>query len=116
MTLTVIGLGYVGLPLALEFARAGCRVIGLDIDPDKIQRLQAGRCYLAHVSAADLPTLVSQDRLQPTTDFAQLRQAEAVLICVPTPITENREPDLQYIVSTSRAISQHLQRGQLIVL
>jgi UDP-N-acetyl-D-glucosamine dehydrogenase len=112
----VVGLGYVGLPLALEFARVGYEVIGLDIDRDKIQHLEEGRCYLAHIPAADLSRLVKQKRLLPTIDFSQLRRAGSVLVCVPTPLTNEREPDLQYVTSTTRVIRQHLQRGQLIVL
>jgi len=115
-TIAVIGLGYVGLPLALEFARVGCRVIGLDIDSSKIHQLREGHCYLEHVPASDLPELIQAKRIQPATDFEQLREAEAVLICVPTPITEAREPDLEYVVSTSRMVARHLQQGQLIIL
>lgn len=115
-TLAVIGLGYVGLPLALEFARAGCTVIGLDIDPSKTQLLKEGRCYLKHVPAQDLPALIQSNLFQPTAEFERLGGAEAVMICVPTPVTNDLEPDLQYIVSTSRTIGRYLQRGQLIVL
>ncbi len=115
-TVAVIGLGYVGLPLALEFARAGCRVIGLDIDAAKTEQLRKGSCYLKHVDASGLKSLVESDRFDPTTDWKRLRQAQAVIICVPTPVNEAREPDLQYIVKTSREISRYLERGQLVVL
>jgi len=114
--LAVVGLGYVGLPLALEFARRGCTVIGLDIAPAKTGLLREGRCYLKHVPAEDLPALIQSNLLQPTTDFGKLSVAEAVIICVPTPVTEAWEPDLQFLVSTSRGIARHLTRGQLIVL
>lgn len=112
----VIGLGYVGLPLALEFARAGCQVFGLDIDASKIQQLREGNCYLRHLDTSHLETLVETGLLHFTTDFKCLRQSQAVVICVPTPITEAREPDLQYVVETSRTVSRYLERGQLIVL
>lgn len=115
-TVAVIGLGYAGLPVALEFARAGLRVIGLDVDPDKIQQLRDGRCYLKHIAALDLADLVEEDRFRPATDYSELRGAEGIIICVPTPVTETREPDLQYVISTTRTIGQYLVRGQLIVL
>ena len=115
-TVAVIGLGYAGLPLALEFARAGLRVIGLDVDSDKILQLSDGRCYLKHVAALDLASLVAEGRFRPSTDFSELREAEGIIICVPTPVTETREPDLQYVISTSKTIGRYLVRGQLIVL
>ncbi len=115
-TVAVIGLGYVGLPLALEFARAGCRVLGLDIDAGKTQQLREGHCYLQQVDASGLKDLVEQGLFRPSTDFKCLRQAQAVAICVPTPVTEAREPDLSYIVETSRTVSRYLERGQLVVL
>ena len=115
-TVAVIGLGYVGLPLALEFARAGCRVLGLDIDAGKTRQLQEGHCYLQQVDASGLKDLVEQGLFRPSTDFKCLRQAQAVAICVPTPVTEAREPDLSYIVETSRTVSRYLERGQLVVL
>jgi UDP-N-acetyl-D-glucosamine dehydrogenase len=115
-SVAVIGLGYVGLPLALEFARAGCSVLGLDIDAAKIDQLRAGNSYLKHVDTSDLKTLLDTNHFQPSTDFARLPTAEAAIICVPTPVTDTREPDLQYVVETSRAIGRHLVRGQLVVL
>lgn len=115
-TVAVIGLGYVGLPLALEFSRTGCCVLAFDIDPNKIQQLQEGNSYLQHIDATRLEPLVETGRFQPTTDFKRLRQAQAIIICVPTPLTAAQEPDLQYIVATSRMISRYLERGQLIVL
>ena len=115
-TVAVIGLGYAGLPLALEFARAGVRVIGLDVDSEKIRQLKDGGCYLKHVSVPDLASLVEQGRFRPATDFSDLREAEGIIICVPTPVTESLEPDLQFVVSSSQTISRYLERGQLIVL
>jgi UDP-N-acetyl-D-glucosamine dehydrogenase len=115
-TVAIIGLGYVGLPLALEFARAGCRVIGLDTDAAKPQQLQRGESYLKHIDASDLRALVESGRLLPDTDFQLLPQAQAVLLCVPTPVTEAREPDLRYVVDTARTVSRYLRRGHLVVL
>lgn len=112
----VLGLGYVGLPLALEFARAGSRVFGLDTDPQKVEQLRAGETYLNQVAGAEVKAEVASGRFSPSGDPELLRQAEAVIICVPTPLTEAREPDLQYVIETSRTIARHLQRGQLVVL
>ena len=115
-SIAVIGLEYVGLPLALEFARAGCKVLGLDIDSSKIQKLLEGHCYLQHIDASGLKSLVETRLFYPSTNFRRLRQTQAVIICVPTPVTEAREPDLQYVVETSRVVSRYLERGQLVVL
>lgn len=112
----IIGLGYVGLPLALEFARRGSAVIGLDIDPEKIRALREGHCYLKHVPAQDLPTLIRTRTLRPANEMEVLREADSIIICVPTPITDELEPDLRYVVSTAREIARHLRRGQLVVL
>lgn len=115
-SVAVIGLGYVGLPLGLEFAGAGCLVVGLDIDAGKVEQLLRGDCYLKHLDSAGLKTLIDTGRFHPTTDFKRLRGTQAVIICVPTPVSESREPDLQYVIDTSRTISRYLERGQLVVL
>ncbi|MFQ5778320.1 MAG: nucleotide sugar dehydrogenase [Terriglobia bacterium] len=115
-TVAVIGLGYVGLPLALAFGRSGCRVIGLDSDQAKVQQLLEGRPYLKDIDAAALKNLVETGLLQPTTDFKRLRQAQGVVICVPTPVTETREPDLSFVINTSRTVSRYLERGQVVVV
>lgn len=121
-TVGVIGLGYVGLPLAATFAEGGFRVLGFDVDPEKIATLLAGRSYIHHIPAERLSGLlanssaVAPGKIWPTADYGLLRQCDAILICVPTPLTENREPDLSYVVDTSRAIAANLQRGQLVVL
>jgi len=115
-TVGVLGLGYVGLPLGLEFARAGLKVQGFDTDPAKIEALTAGRNYMKHVAADDLPELVRAGRFAATGDLSRLRAADAIIVCVPTPLGEHREPDLRYVRATAEAISQHLQRGQLVVV
>ncbi len=105
-----------GLPLALHFARSGLEVTGLDIDPEKTAALQAGRSYIRHIAAARIATEVAAGRLRATTDFSAVREVGAVILCVPTPLTPNREPDLSYILGTGRTIAPHLQPGTLVVL
>ncbi len=112
----VVGLGYVGLPLCLAFAKAGSRVLGLDIDEKKIANLQAGNSYIQHISSAEIQAVQEQASLTAAMDFSQAAQAAAVLICVPTPLTVNRTPDLSYVKSTTRALAPFLRHGQLIVL
>ena len=119
----IIGLGYVGLPLAATFAEGGFAVIGFDVDATKIDELRAGRSYIRHVPASRLqPVLRSQPpdaagaTFFPTTDHDLLTRCDAILICVPTPLTENREPDLSFVIATTDAIACHLRRGQLVVL
>lgn len=114
--IAIIGLGYVGLPLCLAFARAGNRVLGVDTDPTKPRDLLAGRSYIKHVPAADVAAAVGGGRLDATTDFSRLAEVDAILICVPTPLTPNRVPDLTHVESTARSIAAHLRRGQLVIL
>ena len=112
----IIGCGYVGLPLALRFAESGHRVLGFDLDPAKIEALNAGKSYIQHIPADKIARFVGEKRFGATSDFARLKECDAVLICVPTPLDERREPDLTYVEQTARAIAPHLQREQLIVL
>ena len=112
----IIGLGYVGLPLALQFARSGTRVIGLDIDPAKTHALNRGRSYIKHVSGAEVKRQVVSGAFSASTDFSEIRNADAVLICVPTPLNKNREPDISYIIKTGEAIAPHLKEGTVVVL
>ncbi len=113
-TIGVIGLGYVGLPLAVAFAREGCMVIGVDTDSRKIEAIEAGEPYVEDVSPADLEEV--RDNLEVGTRYERLREAEAVLICVPTPLSRNREPDLGPLVETGRALAGVLVAEQLVVL
>ena len=115
-TIGIIGLGYVGLPLALTAAGHGFRVIGLDVDPEKVARLNAGGSYIKHIPAESIRSLVEAGRFSATADFARLQEADAILICVPTPLGRHREPDLSYVARTAEAIASHLRRGQLVVL
>lgn len=112
----VIGLGYVGLPLANVFHERGFRVLGFDIDPVKVEALQGGKSYIGHISEARVAELIGDRRFEPTTDFSRIAEVDTVSICVPTPLTENREPDLSYIEATGRSIAPYLKSGQLVVL
>jgi UDP-N-acetyl-D-glucosamine dehydrogenase len=119
--LSIIGLGYVGLPLGLQFAKSGCRVLGLDIDPAKIQEIEAGRSYIRHIPAEDVAAQVKAGRFLASSDFSLVKGSEAVVICVPTPLNKNREPDISYILKTGEAIAPYLRtedggRKKLIVL
>jgi UDP-N-acetyl-D-glucosamine dehydrogenase len=112
----VVGLGYVGLPLALGFARKGFCTTGFDIDPAKVDKLRRGETYIGHIAGALIAEEVEKACFQPTADYARLKEMDAIIICVPTPLDEHRDPDLSFIRNTAEAISAHLRRGQLIVL
>jgi len=112
----VIGLGYVGLPLAVEFGRAGFRVLGFDIDPDKVRGLHQGESYISDVPADRVAALVSAGRFEATSDFDRLAEPDALCICVPTPLTVTRDPDLSFVVNTVEEIARRLRPGQLVVL
>jgi UDP-N-acetyl-D-glucosamine dehydrogenase len=112
----IVGLGYVGLPLAMTFCRGGFRVIGYDIDPRKVEALNRGESYIGHIPAQEVAGLRQGGRFEATDDFARASEADALLICVPTPLTEHQEPDLSYITNTARALAPNVRRGQLIVL
>jgi UDP-N-acetyl-D-glucosamine dehydrogenase len=114
MKLGIVGLGYVGLPLALAFAEAGNEVVGLDTDAAKLADLRAGRSYIEDVDDAELARCGG--RLVFTDDYADLKDCEAVILCVPTPLSNSREPDLSYLREAAAAVAAHLQPGQLIVL
>ena len=112
----IIGCGYVGLPLALRFADVGQRVTGFDTDRNKIEKLNAGQSYIQHIPGDKISEHVKNKRFDATADFTRLREMDAVLICVPTPLDERREPDLSYVEKTAQSIAPNLQRSQLIVL
>jgi UDP-N-acetyl-D-glucosamine dehydrogenase len=112
----IIGLGYVGLPLALQFARSGWRALGLDIDSAKIEKLNRGQSYINHIPARAVAAQIKGGLFRACTDFSRVREVEAVIICVPTPLNKNRAPDISYILDTGRAIAPHLKRGHLVVL
>ncbi len=116
LLLGIIGLGYVGLPLSLTFLRKGIKVLGFDLDPHKIKKIAQGESYLKHVPSAEVAEFVAGNTFSATTDFARLKEPDVLLICVPTPLTKNREPDLQYVEATVQAICASLRPGQLVVL
>ena len=112
----IIGCGYVGLPLGLRFAEAGHRVTGFDTDPAKVEKLNRGQTYIQHIPQNKIQQFVQSKHFSATSDFARLAEVDAIVICVPTPLDQRREPDLSYVEDTARAIRPHLQRGQLVVL
>jgi UDP-N-acetyl-D-glucosamine dehydrogenase len=112
----VIGLGYVGLPLVELFAKGRFPVLGLDIDAAKVEHLQAGRSYIGHIPSERVTALVEGGGFEASSDFSRLAEAQAIVICVPTPLGEHREPDLSAIISTGRSIQPHLRPGQLVIL
>ena len=112
----VVGLGYVGLPLAEAFTTAGYRVLGFDVDPVKIEKLQRGESYIGHIPSKQIRELVQSGQFEATTAPRHFAEVDAIIICVPTPLNEYREPDLSFIESTGRAIRLYLRRGQLVVL
>src|SRR5450759_412015 len=113
-TVGVIGLGYVGLPLAVAFAQEGCDVIAVDLDPRKVEAIEAGESYIEDVSSEALKAVAG--RIRATTRYSGLEQADAVLVCVPTPLTRNREPDLGPLIDATRALAEVLRSDQLVVL
>jgi UDP-N-acetyl-D-glucosamine dehydrogenase len=115
--IAVVGLGYVGLPLALTLnQRGGLRAVGIDVDPEKPRAIAQGRSYIKHIPSEDLAASVQDGRLTVTTDFAKASDCDAIVICVPTPLTREREPDLSYVKGTGEALAPHLRPGQLVVL
>jgi len=112
MKITVVGLGYVGLPLSLQFARSCTEVIGIDVDPQKVKLLNKGQSYIKHVSGDGIRELVDGGKFSATTDFSRIKEVEAVIICVPTPLNKNREPNLSYVLETGRAIAPYLKSGE----
>jgi len=112
----IIGLGYVGLPLAIEFCKVGFRVIGLDIDNEKINLLSQGKSYINHIPNKNINDLIQGNNFEGSTDFSLIDQLDCILICVPTPLNKNREPDMGYVISTAQKISPYIVKNQLIVL
>ena len=114
--ISVVGLGYVGLPLSLQFARSGLSVLGFDIDQEKVDSINDGKTYLKHFSSESIAEQVHANRLEATTDPSRLSEVEAILICVPTPLDDHREPDLSFVLDTARTIASHLTNGVLVTL
>jgi UDP-N-acetyl-D-glucosamine dehydrogenase len=116
MKIAVVGLGYVGLPLSLQFARSCVSVLGLDVDAKKVQLLNDGQSYIKHIEPTVVAELVRSGKFSASTDFSRIKEVGAVIICVPTPLTKNREPDISFVIRTGRAIAPHLSKGSLVVL
>lgn len=112
----VIGLGYVGLPLVLRFGEERFSILGFDVDPNKVSKVNAGQSYIRHIEGDRLRRLRSEQQLEATSDFDRLAEADCIIICVPTPLTAKKDPDLQYIEKTADAIQKTLRKGQLISL
>ena len=116
MKIAIVGLGYVGLPLAIQFAHANVEVLGLDIDSGKIDSINKGRSYIKHIASQTIEEVVSKEGFSASTDFSRVREVEAIIICVPTPLNKNREPDISFVLDTGHAIAPYLSRGALVVL
>jgi UDP-N-acetyl-D-glucosamine dehydrogenase len=114
--IAIIGLGYVGLPLSLQFARSGVCVLGIDVDQSKVDSINAGKSYIKHINSSELHSQLKADMLEASTNFARIKEVEAVLICVPTPLNQNCEPDLSYVLNTAESIAPHLLKGIVVSL
>ncbi|NLL52218.1 MAG: UDP-N-acetyl-D-glucosamine dehydrogenase, partial [Peptococcaceae bacterium] len=112
----VIGLGYVGLPLAVEKAKVGFKVLGFDINPEKTAKINAGQNYIGDVKDEELKELAANKTLSATTDFNRLSECDVIIICVPTPLTATRDPDISYIKASGEEVAKHLHAGQLVTL
>jgi UDP-N-acetyl-D-glucosamine dehydrogenase len=112
----VIGLGYVGLPLSLQFAKCGVTVLGLDIDTAKVDALNQGRSYIHHIAPEAVAEAAKSGRFSASSDFSRIREVRSIIICVPTPLNKNREPDISYILETGKSIARYLEKGTLVVL
>ncbi|MFQ5787484.1 MAG: nucleotide sugar dehydrogenase [Thermodesulfobacteriota bacterium] len=112
----IIGLGYVGLPLVIHFGQQGFKVIGFDVDERKVDMLFKGKSYIKHIQMEHINEKIKDGKLDVTVDFNRLREADCILICVPTPLTDKMEPDLSYVLDTTKYISENLRKGQIIIL
>ena len=110
----IIGLGYVGLPLVIEFSKAGFKVTGFDTDDAKVKKLSAGRSYIKHISSDAIKN--ARKNFEPTTNFSRLSKMDCVILCVPTPLNKNREPDMSYVFESTKSVAKNLRKGQLISL
>src|SRR5271163_4242298 len=116
MKTAIVGLGYVGLPLSLQFARSGVTVLGLDIDETKVKALNAGQSFIKHIAPELVAEVVKAGRFSAHSDFKKVKEVQAIIICVPTPLNKNREPDISFITNTGKSIAPHLRKGVLVVL
>ena len=116
MRIGIIGLGYVGLPLCIQFAKSGVEVVGIDIDNTKVESINNGKSFIKHISSGDIASLVERRKLTATTEMAEAESCDGVLICVPTPLNKNREPDLSFVFMTGEKLAPHIGEGSTIVL
>ena len=116
MKIAIVGLGYVGLPLSFQFARSGVTVLGLDIDTAKVDSLNQGKSYIKHIPSESVAEIVRSGQFSASSDFSRIREVTAIIICVPTPLNKNREPDISYILETGKSIGRYLPKGCLVVL
>jgi UDP-N-acetyl-D-glucosamine dehydrogenase len=116
MKIAIVGLGYVGLPLSFQFARSGVTVLGLDIDTAKVDSLNQGRSYIKHIPSESVAEILKSGSFSASSDFSRIREVSAIIICVPTPLNKNREPDISYIIETGKSIGHYLEKGTLVVL
>jgi UDP-N-acetyl-D-glucosamine dehydrogenase len=116
MKIAIVGLGYVGLPLSLQFAKSGVTVIGLDVDSAKVEHIHSGQSYIKHIPSEIIAEFVKSHKFSASSDFGRIKEVEAVIICVPTPLNKNREPDISFILETGKSIAPHLAKGTLISL
>lgn len=114
--ISIIGLGYVGLPLSLQFARSGVKVVGLDVDRKKVDLLNAGSSFIKHIPSTEVSEMVESGKFFASTDFSEVANSEAVILCVPTPLGEHREPDISYVLRSGKSIAPHLTKGVLVAL
>ena len=116
MKICIVGLGYVGLPLAIQFAQSNVTVVGLDVDEAKVDLIQRGQSYIKHIAPETIAKVIKNNRFLASTDFGHIKESDAVIICVPTPLNKNREPDISYIIETGRMIAPQLSKGTLVAL
>src|ERR1041385_1187267 len=115
MKIAVVGLGYVGLPLSLQFARSCVSVLGIDVDPTKVQLLNSGQSYIKHIEQPAIAEVLCSGKFSASTDFSLIKEVEAVIICVPTPLNKNREPDLSFVLDTGRSIAPYLKSAEAVL-
>lgn len=116
MNIAIVGLGYVGLPLSFQFARSGVHVLGLDIDTSKVDALNQGKSYIKHIASETVAEHVKSGAFSASSDFSRISEVSTIIICVPTPLNKNREPDISYILDTGKSIARYLKKGMLVVL
>ena len=116
LTVGIVGMGYVGLPLAVAFGTTGVPVLGFDVDPEKVSALNAGESYIKHIANTRLREFIDADLLSATAEFSRLNEPDAILICVPTPLSHHLEPDLSFVTSTTEMIAEYLRPGQIVIL